>query len=72
MATRPERTKSIYTKPIDEDANANGSPLDTNRNPQQAPPPSLTTQPPLSPAALPPTPQPLQQQTQPPQTTEKR
>ncbi|XP_069166136.1 serine/threonine-protein kinase PAK 3 isoform X1 [Procambarus clarkii] len=34
IATRPERTKSIYTKPVEDEANANGAALDSNRNPQ--------------------------------------
>lgn len=40
IASRPERTKSIYTKPVEEEGNANGAPLDRNRNPQPAAPPS--------------------------------
>lgn len=46
IATRPERTKSIYTKPIEDEANANGAALDSNRNPQAAsitPTPAPTT-----------------------------
>ncbi|KAB7498808.1 Serine/threonine-protein kinase PAK 1 [Armadillidium nasatum] len=39
IASRPERTKSIYTKPVEEE-NVNGAPLDKNRNPQPAAPPS--------------------------------
>ncbi|XP_076046738.1 serine/threonine-protein kinase PAK 3-like protein isoform X2 [Oratosquilla oratoria] len=43
VATRPERTKSIYTKPIEEETNANGTPLDKNRNPQAVPATTTTT-----------------------------
>ncbi|XP_064122852.1 serine/threonine-protein kinase PAK 1-like isoform X4 [Macrobrachium nipponense] len=49
IATRPERTKSIYTKPVEDEANANGAALDSNRNPQAAsitPVPAPTTIPP--------------------------
>ncbi|CAL4146246.1 unnamed protein product, partial [Meganyctiphanes norvegica] len=54
VATRPERTKSIYTKPVEEENNANGQPLDTNRNPQAA---SHIT-PPVQPHPVTPQPQP--------------
>ena len=45
VATRPERTKSIYTKPIaEEEVNVNNTTLDRNCNPQQpAPTPPATT-----------------------------
>lgn len=48
IATRPERTKSIYTKPVEDEANANGAAFDTNRNPQAAPP-AITPAPPIIP-----------------------
>nr|XP_027224382.1 serine/threonine-protein kinase PAK 3-like [Penaeus vannamei] len=51
VATRPERTKSIYTKPVEDEANANGAPLDSNRNPQAAP----IVAPPNAVSAVPPT-----------------
>ncbi|XP_042883974.1 serine/threonine-protein kinase PAK 2-like isoform X1 [Penaeus japonicus] len=51
VATRPERTKSIYTKPVEDEANANGAPLDSNRNPQAAP----IVAPPNAVPAVPPT-----------------
>ncbi|XP_045117128.1 serine/threonine-protein kinase PAK 3-like isoform X5 [Portunus trituberculatus] len=54
IATRPERTKSIYTKPVEDEANANGAAFDSNRNPQQAtsitPAPPTTTPAPTQPA----------------------
>ena len=37
IASRPEKTKSIYTRPVEEESNANGAPLDTNRNPPATP-----------------------------------
>ncbi|XP_047468898.1 serine/threonine-protein kinase PAK 1-like [Penaeus chinensis] len=51
VATRPERTKSIYTKPVEDEANANGAPLDSNRNPQATP----IVAPPNAVPAVPPT-----------------
>ncbi|XP_037780256.1 LOW QUALITY PROTEIN: serine/threonine-protein kinase PAK 3-like [Penaeus monodon] len=51
VATRPERTKSIYTKPVEDEANANGAPLDSNRNPQATP----IVAPPNAVSAVPPT-----------------
>ncbi|KAK8740832.1 hypothetical protein OTU49_002714 [Cherax quadricarinatus] len=49
IATRPERTKSIYTKPVEDEANANGAALDSNRNPQ-----ATSTTPVPTPAPTPP------------------
>ncbi|XP_071518553.1 serine/threonine-protein kinase Pak isoform X4 [Panulirus ornatus] len=50
VATRPERTKSIYTKPVEDEANANGAAFDSNRNPQ-----ATSTTPAPTPAPTPPT-----------------
>ncbi|XP_042242235.1 serine/threonine-protein kinase Pak-like [Homarus americanus] len=52
IATRPERTKSIYTKPVEDEANANGAALDSNRNPQAT---NITPTPVPTPAPAPPT-----------------